>query len=174
MSNENNDPTEGSMDAIRAALAQDAPGPPDSGTFKPAYVWQVVASALSEVDRIIAASIGRGTAADSKAIYDGIAEKLRRASGFDDISGESVRQYRSRLLAGQYDARLAAIGFRRIGNRVEAIAELPQGENLPRHNAPAAVGESLASLPQRATPERAVRLPPPDDPSDDATPTRLR
>lgn len=174
MSNESDEVAEGSMDAIRAALARKAPGPADTRTFKPAYVWQVIAAALPEIDRIVAASKGRGRGGAGKAVFDGIAESLRAPSGFDDISGESVRQYRSRILRGQYDAKLAALGFRRIGNRIEAPAELPQVEHLPRNDAPAAVRAPLASLPQRATPERAVRLPPPDDPSDDATPTRLR
>lgn len=174
MSDENDEVAAGSMDAIRAALAKEAPGPADSRTFKPAYVWQVIAAALPEIDRIVAASKGRGRAGASKAVYDDIAEKLRRASGFDDLSGESVRQYRSRLLRGEYDAKLAAIGFRRIGNHIEAIADLPQLENLAWNNAAAATGESLVNLTQRAMPERAVTHPLPDDTSDDATPTRLR
>ena len=174
MSDENDEVTEGSMDAIRAALAKEAHDIADSRTFKPAYVWQVVAAALPEIDRIVTASKGRGKAGASKAVFDGIAEKLRRASGFDDISGESVRQYRSRSLCGDYDAKLAAIGFRRIGNRIEAIADLPQVEDLPRNNTSAATGEARASLTQRKAPERAVMRSKPDDTSDDATPTRLR
>ena len=174
MSDENDAVTVGSMDAIRAALAREAPGPADSRTFKPAYVWQVVAAALPEIDRIIAASKGRGRDGASKAVFDGIAQTLRAASGFEDLSGESVRQYRSRLLRGEYDAKLAAIGFRRIGNRIEAIADLPQVENLPRNAANTAIVEPIANLTRRAMPERAVTHPQPDDASDDATPTRLR
>ncbi|MCP4616933.1 MAG: hypothetical protein GY844_10885 [Bradyrhizobium sp.] len=50
MSDENDAPDPGTMDAIRAALAEEARGLADSRTFKPAYVWQVVAAALPEID----------------------------------------------------------------------------------------------------------------------------
>jgi hypothetical protein len=174
MSDENDTFAAGSMDAIRAALAKVAPGPADSRTFKPVHVWQVVAAALPEIDRIIAANKGRGDAATSKAVYDDIAEELRLASGFDDISGESVRQYRSRLMRGEYDAKLAAIGFRRTENRIEATADLPEAENQDRSNAAAAIVKPPANLTQRAMPQPAVTHPQPDETSDDATPTRLR
>lgn len=167
MSEESDEVAEGSMDAIRAALARKAPGPADTRTFKPVYVWQVVAAALHEINRIVTASKGRGRDGASKAVFDEIAETLRAASGFEEISGESVRQYRSRILRGEYDAKLAAIGFRRVGDRIVAVADLTQIEDLP-----AAGGRALAPLTQEVR-ERGVTRSTPDA-SDDATPTRLR
>lgn len=167
MSEESDEVAEGSMDAIRAALARKAPGPADTRTFKPVYVWQVVAAALHEINRIVTASKGRGRDGASKAVFDEIAETLRAASGFEEISGESVRQYRSRILRGEYDAKLAAIGFRRVGDRIVAVADLTQIEDLP-----AASGRALAPLTQEVR-ERGVTRSTPDA-SDDATPTRLR
>lgn len=172
MSEESDEVAEGSMDAIRAALARKAPGPADTRTFKPVYVWQVVAAALHEINRIVTASKGRGRDGASKAVFDEIAETLRAASGFEEISGESVRQYRSRILRGEYDAKLAAIGFRRVGDLIVAVADLTQIEDLPGSRAATAGGRTLAPLTQDVR-ERGVTRSTPDA-SDDATPNRLR
>jgi len=161
------------MDAIRAALAKEARAVADSRTFKPAYVWQVVASALQEIEVLVVASKGRGKGA-TKAAYDDIAVKLRAASCFDELSGESVRQYRSRLLSGKYDVRLAALGFRRVGSRIVAITDLPKAGDAAQNNVPVASGEPLAPLIGRTVPERTVSRSQPDDTSDDAAPKRLR
>lgn len=173
MSDENDAPDPGTMDAIRAALAEEARGLADSRTFKPAYVWQVVAAALPEIDMIVEASKGRGKDA-TKAAYDDIAAKLRKASGFEELSGESVRQYRPRIKCGRYDVQLARIGFRRVGSHIVAIADLPKADEPLQINAPAVRGEPLATLIGRAVPERTVSRSQPDDNSDDAAPKRLR
>lgn len=170
MSDENDTPDAGTMDAIRAALAEEAHGLADSRTFKPAYVWQVVAAALPEIDMIVEANKGRGKGT-TKAVYDDIAAKLRKASGFEELSGESVRQYRPRIKCGRYDVQLARIGFRRVGSRIVAIADLPQAGDPPRSSAN---GEPLAPLIGRMVPESTASRSQPDDNSDDAAPKRLR
>lgn len=163
----------GTIDAIRAAMAEEARAVTQSQAFKPNTVWMVVASALESIELIVRATKGVGKDA-SKAQYEDLAAKLQQASGLRKIAGESVRQYFPRIMGGKYDARLIALGYRRIGNRIEAIVDLPDAENLDRHNAAAASGESLESRTQRAIPQRAVSRQPPSDTSDDATPTRLR
>lgn len=163
----------GTIDAIRAGMAEEARRVADSRVFTPTTVWMVVASALEPIG-VIVAGMNRRSRAESKAAYDDLAAKLRRHSGLPRIAGESVRQYFPRIMGGKYDARLIALGYRRIGNRIEAIVDVPEAENPVRNNAVAATGASLVSPTQRTMPQRAVRQPPPDDNSDDATPNRLR
>lgn len=170
MTDENVETKAGTWDAIGKALADEVRSATDARTFVPAYVWQVVAAALPSIDEAVEKARGRG---DVNAQYDLLAKKLRLASGFDELSGESVRQYRSRIKSGKYDDRLAKIGFRRVGNRIEAIADLPQVEH-PFRNKTAVIQEPHANLAQRAVRDAAVKQPPLNAPSDDATPTRLR
>lgn len=117
MTNENVETKAVTWDAIGKALADKVRSATDARTFVPAYVWQVVAAALPSIDEEVARARGRGKV---KATYDSLAEKLSEASGME-LTGESVRQYRSRIKSGKFDQRLAEIGFRRIGNRIEPL-----------------------------------------------------
>jgi hypothetical protein len=163
----------GTIDAIRAGMAEEARRVADTRVFTPTTVWMVVASALEPIG-VIVAGINRRSKAESKAAYEDLAAMLRRHSGLPKIAGESVRQYFPRIMGGKYDSKLVALGYRRVGNRIEAIVDVPEAENLVRNNAVAATGESLTGPTQRTMLQRAVRQPPPDDTSDDATPNRLR
>ncbi|AMJ61596.1 hypothetical protein [Bosea sp. PAMC 26642] len=111
--------TKSSMEEIRAAMAEEARAVTGTRILKPGYVWMVVAAALPEIDAILAAAEGSGEG--GKAVFERIAAMLRAASGFSDLSGESVRQYRSRIKQGVFDERLARLGFRRVNNRIEPI-----------------------------------------------------
>ncbi|WP_336813037.1 hypothetical protein [Bosea sp. MMO-172] len=169
MSDENDTPDVGTMDAIQAALAEEARGLADRRTFKPAYVWQVVAAALPEIDTIVEASKGRGKAGASTAIYNGIAAKLREASGFNELSGESVRQYRSRIKGGDYDDQLARIGFRRVDNRIVAIADLPKADHSPWNDA-----RAESQLPANPVPSIVIANPPKPAATDFQSDMRLK
>lgn len=117
----NGKPRPGTMEAIRAAMAEEAKAQTDARILRPPHVWLVVATALVDIDLIVEANRGRGKDRRGRSVYDGLAEKLRKASNFEQLSGESVRQYRSRIKRGKYDAQLAKLGLRRVGNRIEPL-----------------------------------------------------
>ncbi len=121
----NGKPRPGTMEAIRAALAEEAKAQTDARILRPPHVWLVVATALVDIDLIVEANRGRGKDRRGRSVYDGLAEKLRKASNFEELSGESVRQYRSRIKRGKYDTQLAKLGLRRVGNRIEPLDSAP-------------------------------------------------
>lgn len=144
----NSKPRPGTMDAIRAALADEARAQTDVRVLRPSHVWLVVAMALPEIDQIVEANRGRRKDSEGRCVYDRIAEKLREASGFEELSGESVRQYRPRIKKGKYDALLAKLGLRRVGNRIEPIGSAPiQAPAAPVANQPAVITNPLPGAP---------------------------
>ena len=157
----NGKPRPGTMEAIRAAMAEEAKTLTDARVLRPAYVWLVVAMALPEIDLIVEADRGRGKDHKGKSVYDRIAEKLRKLSGFDELSGESVRQYRSRIKGGKYDAQLAKLGLRRVGNRIEPL-DSASGQTPAD---PAATQSSVAvqQPPERPNPPEPDTVPVPQN-----------
>jgi uncharacterized protein with PIN domain len=141
------------MEAIRAALADEAKAQTDVRALRPSHVWLVVAMALAEIDRIVEANRGRRKDSKGESVYDRIAEKLRKASGFEELSGESVRQYRSSIKRGKYDAQLAKLGLRRVGNRIEPIdTAANQVPAAPAANQTAAAANPLPDAPKPHAP----------------------
>ena len=121
----NGKPRPGTMEAIRAALAEEAKALTDARVLQPTYVWLVVAMALPEIDLIVEAERGRGKDQKGENVYDRLAQRLRKLPGVHKLSGESVRQYRSRIKRGKYDAQLAKLGLHRVGNRIEPLDSAP-------------------------------------------------
>jgi hypothetical protein len=153
----NGKPRPGTMEAIRAALAEEAKALTDTRVLQPTHVWLVVAMALPEIDLIVEAARGRGKDPKGKSVYDRIAEKLRKLSGFDELSGESVRQYRSRIKGGKYDAQLARLGLRRVGNRIEPLDSAPgQTPADPVENQSPVVVQQLLARPNPPEPNTAL------------------
>lgn len=157
----NGKPRPGTMEAIRAALAEEAKAQTDARILRPPHVWLVVATALVDIDLIVEANRGRGKDRRGKSVYDGLAEKLRRASNFEELSGESVRQYRSRIKRGKYDPQLAKLGLRRVGNRIEPL-DSASGQTPAD---PAAIQSSVAvqQPPDRPNPPEPDTVPVPQN-----------
>lgn len=130
------------------------------------HVWEAVAINFDQIEALLAA--GKN--------WDEIADLLGPACGFGKVSAQSLRVYRSKLKCGDYDAKLARIGLRRVGSRIVPIAEEGEaGDARPRN--PVANAASLGSALQRAPQHRPVRQPPHEDTTDEtteATPSRLR
>ena len=183
-----------SAEEIRRAFSERAEELTADYVFRPRHVWQVVAINLQTIETLRRRDRG----------WDDIAEQLRLASGFDDLAGQSVRVYRSRLKKGHYDEELGALGFRRLDDRIVPI-DSARGNTAPAEEQPdltvphethrpdpvpaaAPAGDQLrqgasgdtdnqrasAATGQPNLPEQPGSKESDDDNSDDATPDRLR